>query len=213
MINKNNIKIELFHNAFVVPSKKETNGRKRKDHMRYVLKQQCIDGHILEFGVFEGKSINLIAENYPNDIIYGFDSFEGLPEDWITNPGVNKHLKGYFSVEKLPKVLPNVKLIKGFFDQTLTNWIEQSNIKQIKFLHIDSDLYSSAIFVLNSLNNFIKSGTIIVFDELYPWSDSKYEFWEEGEWKALKEWVSNFDREFTIISRNNHQQVAIRITK
>ena len=40
--------------------------------------------HVLEFGVYEGKSMKRIMsteiwQKYP---VYGFDSFEGLPEDW-----------------------------------------------------------------------------------------------------------------------------------
>lgn len=40
------------------------------------------DGLYLEFGVFQGTTINYIAQQKENETIYGFDSFEGLPEDW-----------------------------------------------------------------------------------------------------------------------------------
>ena len=35
----------------------------------------------LEFGVAGGKSINYISK-FTDDTVYGFDSFEGLPEKW-----------------------------------------------------------------------------------------------------------------------------------
>src|SRR5690348_1698775 len=48
-----------------------------------VLKDSAlIPGFLAEFGVFSGKSINLIAERYPERKVYGFDSFEGFPSDW-----------------------------------------------------------------------------------------------------------------------------------
>jgi hypothetical protein len=215
IITKNNINIEHFHNAFITPSAKETNGRRRRDHLRYIISnEKFINGHILEFGVFQGKSINILAENFNKETIYGFDSFEGLPEDWVTNDGPIKHVKGYFSVDVLPEVKKNVVLVKGFFDQVLEEWIRNSNLNQIRLLHIDSDLYSSAIYVLNTLNEFIVPGSIIIFDELYPWSSEEaYSNWKDGEWKALVEWVTFFDRKFEIVCRNNHQQTAIRIVK
>ncbi len=39
------------------------------------------DGLWLEFGVHAGGTINRIAK-YTTKTIYGFDSFEGLPQDW-----------------------------------------------------------------------------------------------------------------------------------
>lgn len=35
----------------------------------------------LEFGVASGRSINYISQ-FTKDKVYGFDSFEGLPETW-----------------------------------------------------------------------------------------------------------------------------------
>ncbi len=35
----------------------------------------------MEFCVWKGKSINCIAHALPDEKIYGFDSFKGLPED------------------------------------------------------------------------------------------------------------------------------------
>ena len=68
-------------------------------------------------GVFSGKTINHIAKKIKYNI-YGFDSFEGLPEFW--REGFEK---GTFNLEKkLPIVEPNVKLIKGWFDKTLQNF-------------------------------------------------------------------------------------------
>lgn len=40
--------------------------------------------HVLEFGVYEGGTISKLRANLSQEYkIFGFDSFEGLPEDWI----------------------------------------------------------------------------------------------------------------------------------
>ena len=41
------------------------------------------DGLFLEFGVYKGTSINFISSLIPDKKIYGFDSFGGLPEEWV----------------------------------------------------------------------------------------------------------------------------------
>jgi len=44
-------------------------------------------GAVLEFGVYHGLSLRKIAQQVATPI-HGFDSFEGLPEDW--KPGEAK---------------------------------------------------------------------------------------------------------------------------
>ncbi len=118
----------------------------------------------LEFGVFKGESINFISR-FTTDKVYGFDSFEGLPEKW--KGGFEK---GFFSLNgKLPKVNNNVVLIKGWFNQTLDKFIEKYMIndgKKVSFLHLDADLYSSTIYVLNMLKKYLDKNCIVVFDDL-----------------------------------------------
>ena len=53
------------------------------------------DNYFLEFGVFSGSSINFFS-NKINKKIYGFDSFEGLKEDWLGTTVI----KGTFDLKK-----------------------------------------------------------------------------------------------------------------
>lgn len=183
-------------------------------------------GYFLEFGVFNGVSINVFADVYPNKIIYGFDSFEGLPEEWSWD-GNKVHKKGHFAVKRLPEVGQNVKLIKGWFDDTLPLW-KVDHTGDISFLHIDCDLYSSTMFVLKELNSQIVPGTLILFDELInvldidpninmEQSDDRilklYTSWREYEWRALNEWLSDYDRLIEILARNDRCQALIRVLK
>jgi|AntDeeMinimDraft_6_1070357.scaffolds.fasta_scaffold00989_6 hypothetical protein len=209
MVNKDNISIEAFKTSLVVKDKGKQ--RNRKTHLEYALAKTCIPGSVLEFGVFQGTTINIISQYFQDETVWGFDSFEGLPEDWLTTNDRVDWPKGHFKVNNLPIVNNNVKLVKGWFDQTLPLWA--ANHKQpIKFLHIDCDLYSSAYTVLTLLNEQIVPGTVIVFDELYRWDKPKrYELWAEGEYKALAEWTSKLDRGFEILSINGYMQSAIRM--
>lgn len=121
----------------------------------------------LEFGVASGKTINYISK-FTNDKVYGFDSFEGLPEKW--RDGFEK---GAFNRNgNLPKVNKNVELIKGWFDDTIPNFIKNQN-KKVSFIHMDADLYSSTKCIFNNLKDYIDKECIIVFDELvnYPGFD------------------------------------------
>lgn len=207
------ISITEFNNAVVHPEKITDLNLARYQHLRYACNQVTIKGDVLEFGVHTGSTVNIIAEEFSNDIVFGFDSFEGLPEDWNISytPKYNRHKKGHFALDILPNVRSNVKLIKGYFDKSIPTWLDTYHLTTIKFLHIDSDLYSSAKTILYSLNDYILPGTIIVFDELYPWGHKRYETWEENEWRALKEWVADFSRKFSVVSHNLHQQACIKI--
>lgn len=155
---------------------------------------------VLEFGVFSGSSINYIAKKV-DCVVYGFDSFEGLPENW--RDGFSK---GHFDVEKLPSVKNNVTLIKGWFDITLPEFIKKHDAN-VAFIHVDCDLYSSTKTIFKFLENQISSGTVIVFDEYF-----NYPGWEEGEAKAFKEFILKTGLRYEYIGYNRlHEQVAIRI--
>jgi len=207
--------IEKFHNAILSNKPADDLDIERYSHLEAVCNLGSIAGDILEFGVYQGGTINFIAERFPHKQIYGFDSFEGLPEDWKIsfNEKFNKHKKGCFAVDNLPAVKNNVSLIKGFFDISLPKWLEETDLKQISLLHVDSDLYSSAKIIFDNLNDYIVQGTIIVFDEFYPWGRKRYETWEQHEYKAFCEWIDTYNREFEVLYRNNHQQCSIRIVK
>jgi hypothetical protein len=216
MINKNNFNIDHFHKINSILKKKESNNKERQTHLREALTHVNIEGMVLEFGVYQGKTIEIIASHFSNNTIWGFDSFEGLPEDWFTklDKSTCKFKKGRWAVDQLPIVSNNVNLIKGFYKDSVPPWIKNVSMTDVKFIHIDCDLYSSTKEVLTFLNDYIVPGTVIVFDEFYPWSDySLYETWEEHEYKALKEWIEKFDREFSILHRSNYQQCSIKIIK
>lgn len=164
----------------------------------------------LEFGVATGNTINYISKFA--DEVYGFDSFEGLPEKW--RDGFNA---GAFSRNgKLPHVNKNVKLIKGWFNETLVDFIQSQN-KRVSFIHMDADLYSSTKYILDTLRDYIDEDCIIIFDELvnYPGFDG-----DAGELKAFYEFITENNVNYEWIGMNGtptgmlgyyHENVALII--
>ena len=164
------------------------------------LSHRKLDGLFLEFGVFRGHTINYISKKIGNEFIFGFDSFEGLPEFW--RDGFDK---GVFGLNNnLPNVNSNVRLIKGWFDKSLKDFKVE---KPIAYLHIDCDLYSSTKIIFDYLQPYIVQGTIIVFDEYF-----NYPGWKQGEFLAFKEFIKTYNYEYEYISYcRNHEQVAVII--
>jgi len=172
--------------------------------LKDAVKEITIDGLIMEFGVYKGETINYIATLLPNKQIYGFDSFEGLPETWRYN-----FYKGTFKIDTLPKTRNNVILIKGWFEDTLPIFIEKIGNSPISFMHVDCDLYSSTKTIFYYLKNNIVPGAVIGFDEVF-----NYPGWEEGEFKAFYEFVEECEVAFEWLGFViNNEQVALKITR
>ena len=161
-------------------------------------------GMIAEFGVATGRTANHIARLLPHKIVHGFDSFEGLPEDWTS-----RMPKGFFRRTAVPTVRENVELHVGWFDITLPSFKAKYGDTPLQLLHIDSDLYSSAVTILNTLKDNIVPGTVIIFDEYI-----NYPGWELDEFKAWQEHVAKHNVDYDYIGRvSRHQKVAIRVIK
>lgn len=160
-------------------------------------------GLILEFGVFNGESISEIS-SYTDRKVYGFDSFEGLPESWY---GMEK---GSFKTT-VPTVPENVELVVGWFDQSLPGFLEEHK-ENVAFVHIDSDLYSSAKYILNTLKERIVPGTIILFDELahYGLHESIYEY-RKHEFKAFVEFLEETKLKIELLGRRHNEAYAFKI--
>ena len=175
----------------------------RKAFVEDAISARTINGHILEFGVGAGVSLWWIARAV-DQTVYGFDSFEGIPENWQFNDSII-FAKGSFKYnpDQIPK-RSNMELVKGWFEDTIPKW-KADNPGAISFLHIDADLYSSCKTVLTELNHQIVPGTILLFDELL-----NYPRWEEGEWKAFVEWQQEYGRKVHELG-TNWTQASYRI--
>jgi tetratricopeptide (TPR) repeat protein len=169
--------------------------------LRWTLDRATVSGLVLEFGVRRGTSINHIAER-AGQTVHGFDSFEGLPEAWVNGP------HGLLSTgRQLPPVRDNVVLHPGWFEDTLPPFL-RAHDGPVRFVNIDSDIYSSARTVLTALAPRIRVGTVLVFDE-YIGNRS----WREDEHKAFQEFVRDWRIAYECIAVSPFtKQVAVRIT-
>lgn len=173
-------------------------------------------GLILEFGVFHGRSINIFADvlKAKGDArkIYGFDSFEGLSEDF-TGTTLERHS---FSIEgRLPEVAPSVVLKKGWVDQTLPEFVKE-NDDQLAFMNVDMDTYTPTKVIFENLMPRFQEGTIIVFDELVGFPG-----WKAHEYRVLIEMMAKMC-EYEFISfcdvktpqlLGNYIKAAVIVTK
>jgi Tfp pilus assembly protein PilF len=136
------------------------------------------EGLVLEFGVRFGTSIRQIA-GLAHQAVHGFDSFQGLPEDW------HHESRGSYSTGgELPAVPPNVSLHAGWFENTLPPFLAQ-HAGPVRFMNVDCDLYSSTATVLELLADRIVQGTVIAFDEYI-----NHEHWRDDEFRAFQEAVA-----------------------
>lgn len=175
--------------------------RKYREAMRWLLEQEKgeVLGDYLEFGVFNGTSLacmhGVLRELKADGVrLFGFDSFEGLPETagtesdglwsagqfqldydytkkWLTRQGIDWN---------------RVFLVKGWFSETLTQaLIDKHKITKASVIMIDSDLYSSAQEALAFCAPLIQERAAIFFDDWFPLADRNM-----GERKAFDEFLA-----------------------
>jgi hypothetical protein len=157
-------------------------------------------GLVLEFGVRRGTSIRHLAA-LSGQQVHGFDSFEGLPEDWGGEQG------GVLTTEaELPEVPDNVRLHPGWFSDTVAPFLA-AHPQPVRLANIDSDIYSSACQVLSALAPRIGPGTVLVFDEFIG-----NRTWADDEYRAFAEFIDRHPMSWRVIAVGPAtKQVAIRI--
>lgn len=180
--------------------------RSREDLYAHV-NQVFFDGgrvamDFLEFGVFQGASLRTWSTlNHNLETRYwGFDSFEGLPEDWHDGKE-----KGTFSTSgKEPTIDdPRVRFVVGWFQDTLPSFLASYAPRNRLVVHNDSDLYSSTLYCLTIMDSVLRAGTIVIFDDFY---DSLHQY------RALTDYCSAYLRSFRIIGMTKRiGQAAVEI--
>jgi O-methyltransferase len=118
----------------------------------------------LEFGVASGSSFIwwMKKNTHPKSFFRGFDTFEGLPEDW------GGYKKGDMAFNEMELKDDRAEFIRGIFQESLLPFIESNKnllTGNPKVIHLDADLFSSTLFVLSQLYPYLKKGDIIFFDE------------------------------------------------
>jgi hypothetical protein len=173
-------------------------------------------GHYYEFGVFRLRSIinfnfvrNIYSLRYKifkNINIYAFDSFKGLPESsagdvkdpaWVRG----NYLGRLYDVKLIAKRknIKNIQYIEGFFNESLTDELaNKMKSTPPSLLHIDCDLYSSAITVLKWLDKITLPGAIYFFDDIWRYHGHP----DAGELKAIKEYNNDLSTRGMLIEHS-----------
>lgn len=158
-------------------------------------------GDYLEFGVCYGTSLycmhQVLAKNGLDHVrLFGFDSFEGLPEYApLEDEGVWKAGEFYSNYKTTYKTLDEkgvdwkkTFLIKGWYSDSLTKELVQKyKIKKASLVMIDCDMYSSAKEALNFSAPLIIDQTVIFFDD---WNSNDLAQKNMGEKKAFDEFLT-----------------------
>jgi hypothetical protein len=135
----------------------------------------------LEFGVWEGESLAGWAaiNTNSNSRFYGFDSFQGLPEDLEHAFGRRMPKKRFDLKGNLPTFDDSrITLVNGWFQHTLHSFLTETPLNSRLVIHNDSDLYSSTMYVLTALDKQLKPGDVIVFDE-FTSPINEFRAWQE----------------------------------
>ncbi len=174
----------------------------RYELARFALARAPHEGLVLEFGVAKGASLRNLAAQGPRQV-HGFDSFGGLPEDWV---GTKEAAGAFTQKGKLPKMPPNAMLHPGWFDQTLPPFLA-ANPGPAAFIHVDCDIYTSTVTIFSALRERIVPGTVILFDEYF-----NYPGWRGHEYKAFQEFIREAGLSYEYIGFSAEKgHVAVRI--
>jgi len=176
-------------------------------------------GTMLEFGVGAGKSTYFIGSKIVkgwNCKLIGFDSFQGLPEEPDTVRKIKlpsggwKYERGEYNFSRslverrlgyLGVTLPDERfeIIGGWFKDTLTPEL-QASIDNLIFVHIDVDIYTSAVEVLDFITPLLQSGTLLYFGDWHQVENGELvDATTFGEGQAFYEWAERHpDIEYSI---------------
>ncbi len=176
---------------------------KRYEMYKWVIEKENLTGPLnyLEFGVASGKSFNwFMTQNaHADSRFYGFDTFDGLPEDW------GSFKKGAFSNKSETPLIKDLRgrFLKGLFQQTVPSFLSELDNSRINVLMMDADLWSATLYVLTSFAPFFKKGDIIFFDEFVV---------PTHEFKAFLDFTQSYYMNLQLVAAaNNYYFVAFKV--
>lgn len=180
--------------------------KNREFAIKHAIEIGIKDGLYAELGVAGGDGCRLFGEALKSHglTMTGFDSFEGLEENW-TGMQSGREAGAFTQGGTLPKVPDNVTLVKGWVQDTLPGYLDANKGKPFSFLHLDMDTYTPTAFAMAATKTLLRKGTVILFDELYG-----YPGWKHHEYKALMETLDENDYRYISFSS---EAVAIEMLR
>lgn len=171
---------------------------------------ESVEGDILEFGVFGGVSLALLAQAHAFDPkgmsrrIVGYDSFRGLPSSEESHTrwkeGDCARIHAWHPTLKLGDVVtPDLTcdlfrrcqleaplLEVGLFQDTIRSTVPEK-YRAAAVVHIDCDMYESTRVVLEGLSPILQEGTVLLFDEWFSYKGNP----AKGEARAFFEFLES----------------------
>ena len=159
-------------------------------------------GDYYEFGVYNGTSLACMdrasaAAGLGRIRLFGFDSFEGLPDSAETDDGGVWHPGQFrseleFTREFLTKEgvdWGRITLVKGWFSETLTpELVERHRMEKAGVIMVDCDMYISAKDALAFVAPLIRDLAVIFFDD---WNSYGLADKDLGEKRAYEEFLAD----------------------
>lgn len=163
--------------------------------------QSCLKGYYAEFGVWQGQSMFTAIQNneklkdfckrYNKDNSFdclgfvGYDSFDGFPEfeDGDELEGYTAFYQGKFkdtSYDEICEAIPRARFVKGYFNESFKDEPDYP----IAIAHIDCDIYSSTVDVLNFITPRLVDGAVLLWDDWFCYQGRP----DKGERRAFLEW-------------------------
>lgn len=176
----------------------------------FMYSSEIPNGHIMEFGVLNGSSLIEMYSILRGKLahLYGFDSFEGLPEltkeDEESLKLMPSFSQGNYKSASAGLVKNNIlsntgglepeslTLVPGFYEDSLPefNNSELNDKGPCVLAHVDCDLYSSSCEVFEFLDDIVDTGTWLLLDDYWCYKGSPL----HGQRKAFDEWMAKSTR-------------------
>ena len=160
--------------------------------IREARKLRPTDGLWVEFGAASGRTARRIALHH---FVHSFDSFLGLPETWrhtaafSGNASASREYDAAYLEQHSfsrngtpPFAHKRIAWHVGWYSATVPAFLRAQS-RNVSFVHIDCDLYSSTSVVLSQLAPRMSPGCVVAFHELI-----NYPEYESGELRALLEY-------------------------
>jgi hypothetical protein len=195
------VKNEAFYNSMQAPEVED------RIVMHNMLSTQYVgaDTNIcfLEFGVCKGETFAIWVKNNKNagSRFTGFDTFEGLPEDW------GNIKKGAYSANgRLPDIQDSrIDFKVGLIQDTLPGFTKSLSKGVKKVIHIDVDLYNATLISLVHMQPFLEKGDVIIFDDFFTVTKAAHEY------RAFCDFLSLYDVQYKPVVKCRRGHVAIEI--
>lgn len=181
--------------------------RKWLEDFALITYEKNILGAVAEAGVFQGEFASMINSNFPDRILYLFDTFEGFDQRDVMFEEKNSYSDakaGYLNITSETLVLDKMKypencvIRKGYFPETATDIHEK-----FCYVNLDMDLYKPTLEGLRFFYPLMTNGGIITIHDYFSQG-------YEGVNAAVREFLDEVPDDITPFPIGDQVSIAIQ---